>query len=311
MQEMDGVVGELLFGDDEDVPPTTRDAQPVTMAAIANLLDAKLSPVIDRVENLKNDVAVVKQDVQAVKNEVATNKITAATQMDRLEGQLREMKLVYAAEVHRLEGLLSTSHSGSSTPRSHTDCLTAVFGGCKGASSKDEADSWLSMVLKSAGAQRPGDTYIKGAMSNYNGLVFGKYTTTTDRDAAVKKVQEKGLVYGGQSAWAKVDQPPEVRTVEGVLFAAKNMLLEWGWDKTSLWVDKEEQRLKCGDDLVSAVCVADGQIHPTYGEGWNDYIFSKEHPDNTLWKDTLKAAAEKLSRKATSTKGKGKGKSTK
>ncbi len=42
-------------------------------------------------------------------------------------------------------------------------------------------------VLRNAGAPQPRDTHIKGDMQNFNGVVFGKYTTGTDRDVAVKK----------------------------------------------------------------------------------------------------------------------------
>ena len=47
------------------------------------------------------------------------------------------------------------------------DGLTAVFGGFRGASSKEEADRWLNMVLEQADAPGMVETYIKGDMDKW------------------------------------------------------------------------------------------------------------------------------------------------
>ena len=51
-----------------------------------------------------------------------------------------------------------------------------------------------------------------------------------------------------------------------------------------------------------------GKIEAKYGEGWDDYIFSEDHPDNVFWKQTLNTAQDKLNRRPQPTKGLGKGK---
>ena len=89
------------------------------------------------------------------------------------------------------------------------------------------------------------------------------------------------------------------------------MLSEWSWHKKRLWVDKEKQCLTCGGDSVLEVGIVDGALTISYGDGWEDYIFSTEHPDNVYWKDTLQAAGEKLKKKVKAAKGLRKGKSTK
>ena len=52
--------------------------------------------------------------------------------------------------------------------------------------------------------------------------------------------------------------PVEIRTGQGVLFAAKGMLSssEWGFEKRSLWVDTDNNTLTCGDDEVMKVRIA-------------------------------------------------------
>ena len=68
----------------------------------------------------------------------------------------------------------------------------------------------------------------------------------------------------------KVAQTLEVCTVEGLLLAAKTMLSRYRWDEKSLWVDKEQQCLKYGDDAVLKVGAADGEMTISYGNGWGD-----------------------------------------
>ena len=51
--------------------------------------------------------------------------------------------------------------------------------------------------------------------------------------------------------WAKPDQPFDKRAVENVLFAFKNMLVDWQYNKRALWVDRDAQCLKgAGVEIV-------------------------------------------------------------
>ena len=268
----------------------------------------KRAPVSHTMAKLEGEMEELKKNFAIHEDMMNVNVDTITARLDTMYNELKRIKSSCGAELQRMEGLLSAAQSVKSTPRSQSDSCTAVFGGFKGASSKDEVDSWLSTVLSTAGAKRPSDTYIKGEMANYNGLVFGKYATSTDMDTAVKKVQEMGLKYAGQSMWAKIDQPVQVRVPEGVLFAAKKMLVEWGWGKKSIWVDKDEQCVTCGGNHVMSVSVVDRKVRVVYDDGWEDYTFSKDHPNNVFWKDTLNKANEKMSRQAAPTKGLGKGK---
>ena len=185
------------------------------------------------------------------------------------------------------------------------DGLTGVFGGFRGATSKEEADRWLHMVLEQADAPQVADTYVKGNMANFNGLIFGRFRSTTDRNAAIKKVRQKALAYNGQNIWAKPEQPLETRVLENILFGAKNMLLDWGWHRQSVWVDNELSSVLCGDDPVLSAVVLNGEHKLTYEPGWEDYIFNKDHPDNTLWKECIKTNSDKLSSKSAVGGGKG------
>ena len=89
-----------------------------------------------------------------------------------------------------------------------------MFGGFRGADSKEQVDKWLNEVFWQAGVAQPAATYIKcdkDSIDNYNGIVFGKYTVKTERDAVVRKVRPSGLQCDAKKIWSKVDQPLDVR----------------------------------------------------------------------------------------------------
>ena len=136
-------------------------------------------------------------------------------------------------------------------------------------------------------------------MQQFNGIVFGKFASTQERDLAVKKVQQKRLSYGGQDVWAKPDQVLEVCVIMIFLFAAKKMMVDWQWHKKNLWVNKDLGCLTLGSEHVLAVEVVESCVKVTYGKDWEDYIFKSEHPDNTFLKKKKKSEG---------TKGMGKGK---
>ena len=143
-------------------------------------------------------------------------------------------------------------------------------------------------------------------MKDFNGVVFGKYNGPVARDKTIKMVKESAQTYDGQQVWAKSDMPLEIRTAQGVLFAAKHMLTssEWGFDKRSLWVDTDENVLKCGEDLVMKTGTENHKHLIEYGGAWKDYI----EIDNEQWAKTVKEAEEKLAKKPTKGVGKGSGK---
>ena len=197
-----------------------------------------------------------------------------------------------------------------STPRSEIDTNTIVVGGFKGACSKEEVDGWLRHVLSKAGAEYPTDTYIKCKdMKDFNGVVFGKYNGPVARDKAIKMVKESAQTYEGQQVWAKSDMPLEIRTAQGVLFAAKHMLTssEWGFDKKSLWVDTDNNILTCGNEKVMNTRVENQKLHIGYASGWQDFIAA----GNEGWAKTIKEAEETISKKPTKGIGKGFGKGKK
>ena len=100
--------------------------------------------------------------------------------------------------------------------------------------------------------------------------------------------------------WAKPDQALEPRVLQSFLFAVKRLLVDWGFEKRSLWVDTDAGTLWLGDEVVVAACVRDRRLALDYGTDWQDYLSS---PD---WRELEETANQKLSKGGAATKGVGK-----
>ena len=105
----------------------------------------------------------------------------------------------------------------------------------------------------------------------------------------------------GKRVWAKEEQPLGLRVARQTLFGAKWMLSQWGYVKTSMWVDEDTFTLHMGNEKVLKAIVVDGALKVEYGTGWEDYLTSAE------WKKILQESQDTFSR-STGKKGVGKGK---
>ena len=74
--------------------------------------------------------------------------------------------------------------------------------------------------------------------------------SASHRDQVISSVRQ---TQKGPSAkpWAKIDLPIDRRTAESTLFALKRMLVDWGYSKKGVYVDKEECVLTVdGDEIL-------------------------------------------------------------
>ena len=90
------------------------------------------------------------------------------------------------------------------------------------------------------------------------------------------------------------------------MFSTKKMLAreDWGFAKSSLWVDKDIGELKLGDETILAVTVDGCKLKVSYGDGWEEYL----KKDSTEFADLLQESESKLARRTGAGKGAGKGK---
>ncbi len=262
--------------------------------------EEKLTPIVNSVQALQNDVMLLKGTADMHHASIAS----LTTLMQKTEADMKQQMETLRNHVD------SVASAGTLTPRtSQTDGATAVFCGFRGASSQDELDKWIARAFKDAGAHLPVKTYVKGDFTSFNGVAFGKYPSTVERDVAVEALRKASLEYSGQKVWAKPEQPLETRAMQSVLFGIKKMLVEWGFDPKGLWADTLTMCLTSGSDLVVNMTCDNGVPKITYGMDWESYIMPGGVNETVT--GLVEAAQEKMKRGSPSTKGLGKGKGKK
>ncbi|CAK0828338.1 unnamed protein product, partial [Prorocentrum cordatum] len=250
---------------------------------------------------LQEIAALLKQEVQPLGN-AATG---SERQVSELGGTIEARMTASEARLEDVEIRLA-SLENSEGPCAGSRTETEVWDQIKALEMEDELDKWIWRVLADAKATPPVQTYIKGEFNSFNGVAFGKYSSAVERDAAVEAVRKASLEYGGQKVRTKPGQPLETRALQSVLFGVKKMLIDWGFDKKSLWADASTMSLSRGGDLVIKMTGDNKTPTIEYGVEWETYLM----PDgaNKTVTDLLDAAKEKLHRSSAPSKGLGKGK---
>ena len=154
LHEMDGVVSHLNFEEEEPVPSTPQDAEPVTMAGIAALLSSALAPFSLAMKEVKEEVANLRSEVEDNEdsNQVRHDNMqrdveSLRAQVGTYTGKCETLKL----KVGKLEEVFEDLTRKGSLPR--TLCSTsvevaerertAVLGGLSSLAGQEEAFQWL------------------------------------------------------------------------------------------------------------------------------------------------------------------------
>ena len=133
-----------------------------------------------------------------------------------------------------------------------------------------------------------------------NCILFGRFASIADRDAVVTAMRNAKATVGGKAIWAKPDLPLDVRTAQSVLFATKRLLVQWGFNKSALWVDTNLLTIYIGAEEILHAKVSNNELHIQYAEGWKEYLDSPE------WKEMVQTHTDKFKRTG-GTKGAAKG----
>ena len=316
---------------------------PVTLAAIAGLLKQEITPVKESMQSLERqigDLSLATDKRMGILEERVTDMESHVKETDariaKLDGMesrvesrmdnsdLRVSKLEQIIEegvsqyadpalgerVRALETQLAqlrTEHKNTDGDMTSEMERTAVVSGLVGLPSKSEATAWLREKLWHTYAPDPvtDGVYCKG---DFNGILFAKFASKSERDAAVKSLKQAGSKVGDKTVWAKPDMPVNLRALRSVAFGGKRVFVEeWGYDKSSIWaeVDETGANLWHHNDLVLAAKIEDHSLITTYGDGWEEYLNKDTHPQiNNL----LQMNRQKVAGAATKSSGKGKSK---
>ncbi|CAK0860472.1 unnamed protein product [Prorocentrum cordatum] len=248
--------------------------------------EERMEEVEMRLTNLENtmDLAETPRSNQSANDDVM-NKI------QELEAQLSMLKV-----------------AGQSTPDSQETDKTMVLGGLQTLVDLDSAKGWVHDKVWELYAPQPEEIYTKGELQ---GIIFAKFGTIGDRDAAVKAFRKASFKEGGNTVWAKHDQPLQKRVVTSIVFGVKHLLKKWGYDGKAVWADPEEGKVWVGEDIAVEVSIDNGSLKVVYGSGWETWFTDAEYPDLTnliaLMKRKLDSAPSKGAGKS-GAKGKRKGK---
>ena len=124
---------------------------------------------------------------------------------------------------------------------------------------------------------QPIDVYTKG---EFKGMVFAKFQTNADRDAAVALLRKAKLTENDSKIWANYDMPFEERTLRSFVFGTKRVMIdEWRFPKLGLWADPETGILWNGNDIVVTVSVQDYRLQLQYGDGWETFVTDVRYPE--------------------------------
>ena len=119
------------------------------------------------------------------------------------------------------------------------------------------------------------------------------------------KLRKARYQHGDNAVWDKPDLPFEERTMRHLLFGAKRVMTEWGYDKSALWADSSNGTLAVAGEKVVPAAIADRKLTVQNGRQWEGYLHSDaKFPDWKELVDTIRAKPDKAP-----SKGKGKARS--
>ena len=206
-------------------------------------------------------------------------------------------------EIKELQKKLTEAGRNGSATRSESSAyaMTAVLGGLKTLGSKDEASSWLHDKLKSLHGPMPMETYIKGDV--FTGMLFAKFTSSAERDAAVSLLRGSGLKQGDKEFWAKEDLPIEDRARKSFLLSLRYLLNEKGTPKNLMKVDSSYNTFTYRRSEAVKVTIVDGCLDIKWAEDWKNWTAFQ---DSMELRDLIQRVSAMLTRADAGT-GHGKG----
>ena len=312
---MDGIVGQLDFGaqlEEQTVPSTPKDAEPVAMAGIAALLSSALAPLSSAMNEMKADVANLRVEVEEIESMNQVRHDNIQTDVESLRAEISTVKGKHQTlelKIGKLEEIIEELTNKGTVPmtRTTTDAevadneQTAVLGGLSSFPGEAEAFQWLEAKLWDLYGPGPTKMYTKG---DFKGMIFAKFKSKEDRDTAVDLIRSMARSYDDPEVWAKPDMLLAPRTIRSIVFGTKHAMTERGWPKQALWADPTTGTLKLAGEIVLTVGIKGNKVQTEYGEGWDNYFNDHRYPQV---KELVKAACDKMQKGSGKGTGKDKG----
>ena len=296
------------FGDAAAAPSASNDG-PATLAAIEGLLEVELNPVAASIHGLQTEFVGLRVSVDERLRAMELRINAADVRTEKLE-QLIEVRPApptcdgkLAEQIKNMEAHIAALRQGTSHAEATDRECTAVLGGLTALDDEDEAATWLTDKLASLSGPKPRDIFTKG--DEFRGIIFAKFADKNQRDDAVSVLRRARCQQDGKDVWAKPDLPFEERTMRHLVFGAKRVMTDWGYDKAGLWADPENGSLSLGGERVMCATIEGKVLKIDYGTGWQEFLNADvAHPE---FKTLLQNIQDKLAKKPSKGKGKTKG----
>ena len=280
----------------------------VTLEGISALLDTKMGPMQRSMAGLERQMGELNVSVDERLGKMEARMDKTDIRITKLEHQIVTMpanmvdpKLAQQLKdiEKEIEALKDEPHHHASPPESAKE-LTAVIGGLWSLNTFEEAEAWVRDKLWSLWTPAPAEVYVKFA---YKNIVFVRFSSKADRDAAVQALQAlKGTKDGNNDVWAKESLPLEDRVRKSMLLGVKYMLGNWGFKKSLMKVDDEYISLKCDKKTVLTVSVTTGGLVCNWDADWKTWA---ELQNCEEMKELITRTSEQLKKGAAASKGKG------
>ena len=268
----------------EDQFEAVQDPEPDTKTKKGGNSEPTNADIMSRLEIMMQNM-VMKEDMANLKKDVTQQaKIMIAEAVDPLKEGISDVKQNVAGIDRRLS-VVEHRSGGEPADRSVQDKITAleaqlkslcksdfamVIGGLHTSASEADAIKFVEDQLHKVGAKQPTSTYVK---VTYNGFVCAKYAAKADKDDSIERLRKAGVYHNGSKAWVDEERPKEERAVRGFLFGLKKILVDWDWQKMSIWADTDTGVIYLGDDAIATVSVKEENILDIkYEEGWEEYL---------------------------------------
>ena len=298
-------MGEVGNAADASAPPPGLD--PAVWSGLKSLfipVTSSLQQLHDKVSAIETNAVTkveLSQHLEPINTNLDTLNKTAASQSSRVEALENSVNKELPARLAELERLIQNIH----IDKSKTSACTAVVGGLQSASSVSVAKGWMEASLKKAGVDGYGDIYHKGDDTNFNGMLFIKFESETLREDGMRKFNLMKTGLHDAKSYMSADLPVQERVPRSVLFQLKRMLIDWAFQKGSVYVNTDNGTLEVEGAGVAKVYATDyvlkvDWINPEW-ENW------KELQTDTGFTALIADAQKKLeAAKKRVSKGKGK-----
>ena len=267
--------------------------EPFTLGDIGKLLDQKLSPISEFLEQIKVDFGAFKESVRKELQEMGCKLQKFETETGKTTGRIEQLEKDSLAL--KSGGISKSVISGSARDN------TIAIGKVPNASTIDQAKDWTREFCTKAGLPQPLEVFSKG---DFKGLAFAKCMSETHREQLIASINSSS----GET-WANQDRPIDVRTAWGTLMGFKRILLGWGYNKACIKIDAVSGSLSVAGKEVLKVTVQDYVLNLAWSDGqWEEWGDLQKSSELTKLKDSGQEKLDRAKANASVTfKGAGKG----